>query len=102
MKYWVDDIRPAPEGWTWLQTVDQAAVYITLYADSVEAISLDHDLGSLEASGYDIACMIECLVRDGSMGRIKLTSHSANPVGKKNIEAVAKAIERYLDESDTR
>lgn len=97
MKFWVDDIRPAPEGWVWIQTVGQAAVYITGYADVIDEISLDHDLGHLKISGYDIACMIEELIRDGKMGRIKLTSHSANPVGRAKIEAVVKAIDRYLD-----
>lgn len=29
MKLWVDDERPAPEGWTWVKTVDEATQALT-------------------------------------------------------------------------
>jgi hypothetical protein len=43
MKLWHDDIRPAPEGWVWARTNEQAQEH--LLTGTVEEISLDHDLG---------------------------------------------------------
>lgn len=44
---WLDDIRPAPDGWTWVKTVDEAKKL--LETGTVRAMSLDHDLGACEA-----------------------------------------------------
>lgn len=43
MRLWHDDVRPAPEGWTWARTNAEAVAYLD--ANEVEEISLDHDLG---------------------------------------------------------
>lgn len=43
IRLWLDDVRPAPEGWTWIKTVDEAKTY--LMAGDVNEASLDHDLG---------------------------------------------------------
>ena len=43
VKLWLDDVRPAPLGWTWCKTV--AAAQALLMTGSVEEASLDHDLG---------------------------------------------------------
>ena len=43
MKVWHDDIRPAPEGWVWARTNEQAREL--LENNDVTTISLDHDLG---------------------------------------------------------
>lgn len=43
MKLWHDDIRPAPEGWVWARTNDEAKLH--LRTGKVEEISMDHDLG---------------------------------------------------------
>jgi hypothetical protein len=43
MKVWHDDIRPAPDGWTWARTNNDAKRL--LLEHNVECISLDHDMG---------------------------------------------------------
>jgi Cyclic-phosphate processing Receiver domain len=43
IKLWHDDVRPAPEGWTWARTNDEAKQY--LGTGLVTEISMDHDLG---------------------------------------------------------
>jgi len=43
VKLWHDDIRPAPEGWLWART-NQEAVRLLLHTE-IEECSLDHDLG---------------------------------------------------------
>lgn len=53
MRLWVDDVRPAPDGWKWARTNDQAKeLFLT---GRVVECSLDHDMGlhSLEIEETD-------------------------------------------------
>lgn len=43
MRVFHDDLRPAPDGWEWARTNDEAKVM--LKTGEVEAISLDYDMG---------------------------------------------------------
>lgn len=43
MKLWLDDVRPAPEGWVHVRTAEEARE--KLLAGGVVECSLDHDLG---------------------------------------------------------
>ena len=52
MRIWLDDLRPAPEGWTWAKTVPEAQRL--LQQEKADALSLDHDLGEDEQTGYDL------------------------------------------------
>lgn len=45
MKLWLDDVRPAPEGWRWVKTAGEALTL--LLRGGVKIASLDHDLGVL-------------------------------------------------------
>ena len=45
MKLWVDDIRPAPEGWYQARSVNVAKEMIIGNYPNIEIISLDHDSG---------------------------------------------------------
>lgn len=102
MKLWVDDIRPAPKGWVWAKTINDIVKYMYTNFKDVKIISLDHDLGYDDVTGYTIACSIEQLVRDGKIKQIVMRSHSANPVGAQKIRATAEAIKRYQNDSNTR
>lgn len=42
IKLWVDDIRPAPEGWHWAKTVTEAIR--VLATQKVSEVSFDHDI----------------------------------------------------------
>ena len=96
IKIWLDDIRTPPDDtWVWCKSV--SAAYIQLISEGEKIISFDHDLGT-EWSGYDLAQLLE---RDaGINGRsFNLTSwtiHSANPVGRKNIQAAMNSRDRIL------
>lgn len=95
MKLWLDDVRPAPEGWVWCKTAREAKrVIADDDRNELEEISFDHDLGS-SRTGYDVATFIEALAASGMMRRLKWTVHSANPVGRRQIEAAMKSAERY-------
>jgi len=43
IKVWHDDVRPAPSGWFWARTNEDAQAALCEY--HVSEISLDHDLG---------------------------------------------------------
>lgn len=88
MKIYIDDIREMPRAFD---------VCLRSYKESIqyfqnnpfpEFISFDHDLGE-EKSGYDIVKWIINAVMDGLVllpENFTFRCHSANPVGKRNIE----------------
>jgi hypothetical protein len=48
---WLDDVRPAPHGWTWAKSVDEAIslVMIAEFGDVPwTRASLDHDMGMVD------------------------------------------------------
>lgn len=98
MKLWLDDIRPAPEGWTWARSVDEA-IYIMLYQgrsrdfpniSNFEACSLDHDLG--EGDERDGIVFVDWMVKTKCWPNTKPVVHSMNPVGRQRMQ---QTIERY-------
>lgn len=91
MKIYLDDVRQAPPGWIRVHTYEEAVE--ALKTGKVEQISLDNDLGT-ELEGYDVAKWIEQQTFDTNFRPPKIWVHSANPVGMRNINAAAVAIER--------
>jgi hypothetical protein len=56
MKIWVDDVRPAPEGYTHCLSVNSAKALIELAMkknDKIELLDLDHDAGEYAVNGGD-------------------------------------------------
>ncbi len=43
-RLWIDDIRPAPDGWVEAKTVTEAIRLIHKFGYQLEEISLDHDI----------------------------------------------------------
>lgn len=49
MKLWIDDVCPAPEGYVWCKSVNEAKVYIMQHLApnkeilGIQEINLDHD-----------------------------------------------------------
>lgn len=95
MKIYLDDLRenPYPD----FIPIRNAPEAISLVeTGEVTHISFDHDLGEPEnGSGYDVAVRIEELAYHGKIGRIEWMIHSANPVGRVNIERAMKSADRY-------
>ena len=96
-KLWLDDVRPAPEGWEHVYTAEEAIARFA--TGEVIAASLDHDLGPSDAgTGYDVLVWIESAMGCGAWyGPLpRLHVHSANPVGRKRmLAAVGKIGELY-------
>lgn len=90
MKLWIDDLRPAPDGWQWLFTSEQAITVLTAckwHGIVVDAMSLDHDLG-----GDDTSRPIVLWCCENDFWPVDVRVHSANPVGVEWLEGM---IERY-------
>jgi hypothetical protein len=94
MKLWVDDEREAPDDWVWVKNSRMASALIFNIENNVEEISLDHDLGDGDTS-MPIAKFIEEQAFHGLRKPPKWTVHSANPVGKQNLEAALKKADEY-------
>lgn len=97
MKLWLDDLRVPPDtSWTWVKTAQEA---LDLLRKRIpDEISFDHDLGESDQTGYTVAREIEARCWTGQPGhnrRIKWHIHSANPVGRANIQAAMESCDRY-------
>lgn len=94
MKLFLDDRRLPPDHtWQRVYTPDQAIA--VLKTGNVEEISFDHDLGLPEPeNGHKVARWIEEQSFSGTFKPLKWHIHSANPVGRANIEATMRSAER--------
>lgn len=86
MKLWIDDIRPAPDGFIWCKSVNQAKAAITAYEHQYSCdnilIDLDHDAGDY----FEILDWLKekNIVDTGYFFKI----HSKNPVGIIKMEDI--------------
>lgn len=112
MRVWLDDVRPMPEGFD-LWVKNYYIMLGLLVSGNVAYISFDHDLGLLEGetkldpynTGYQVAKTIEEWAYRYQNGLEKAylppigwEIHSANPVGRKNIELAMKSAERFWNQ----
>ena len=81
MKIWIDDVRPAPEGYVWCKSVNEAKNDIELmeFVYDLELIDIDHDAGSYASDGGDYIRLLDWLEETGRNYPIRI--HSQNPVG---------------------
>lgn len=103
MRLWVDDVRPAPEGYTWVQSVEEAKAAICLFEEetenlldeydfppldfwnrTIEVIDIDHDAG--EFGPPDYIKVLDWLEETGRNYPIHI--HSMNSVGVQNMRAI--------------
>ena len=86
MKIYLDDVRPAPDGWKLVYTPEEAIAYIL--RGNVEEISLDYDLGLDDIrSGYLVLQWIEEQVAyDHRFEPPKIHLHTMNPVGMARMQ----------------
>lgn len=88
MKIWLDDLRPAPDGFVWCRSVNEAKRLI-LYADEpVTLVDCDHDLGVYAHDGGDGIKLLDWLAENALFLPIRI--HTMNPVGRENMERLLK------------
>ena len=97
MKLWIDDMRPAPEGYEWIKSVNMAKQAIIetenrklcgLYdmRFSITLIDIDHDAGDYISDGGDYIKLLDWLEETGRNYPIHI--HSQNPVGVENMRRI--------------
>lgn len=84
MKIWLDDLRPAPEGYTWCHSVNEAKRTILSENEPVELIDCYHDLGDNAFDGGDGIKLLDWLAEAERHYPIRL--HTMNPVGRENMQ----------------
>jgi hypothetical protein len=97
---WVDDVRPAPPGWYWATTFDEAQDVLINFC--VREASFDHDLGE-DKSGYDLVVWLA--ETDHILGmdfwpERRPTVHSQNPVGRQKMIMAIDHDGPYNDEEE--
>lgn len=103
MKIWVDDLRPAPEGYihcytviqvkNFIQSIEGRNVYYGAHTSEgitpemeIELIDLDHDAGDFINQGGDYIKILDWLEATGRNYPIRI--HSMNPVGVENMRRI--------------
>ena len=98
MKLWIDDARPAPEGYVWIKDVNTAKnaiieteernqkPYMYDMVFSIEIIDIDHDAGDYAQYGGDYIKLLDWLEETDRNYPIHI--HSMNPVGIQNMRRI--------------
>lgn len=100
MKVYLDDCRPGPSSYVvtdestndWAEWVIVRGIHNLkrlLELGLVTDMSLDHDMGNNQETGYDLC---KWMAETGNWPKGHIWVHSANPVGAKNM---VDTIERY-------
>lgn len=104
-KIWIDDVRPAPDGWLWAKT---SWVAIAMIEGAIVAnpdvsleLSFDHDLSGDDTT-MPVARLIEAGAYAGTLAPIRWSIHSANPVGRMNLQAALESADRYWEKAHDR
>lgn len=88
MKIWIDDVRPAPQGYVWFKTVNEVKEWLRKieYTYGVELIDIDHDAGEYACDGGDYIKLLDWLEKTGRNYPIRI--HSQNIVGVENMRRI--------------
>ena len=93
IKIWLDDERPAPEGYVHCHSVNEVINRINqseIDKVYIDLLDLDHDLGDYAKDGGDGIKLVDWLAETKKFYPIKL--HTMNPVGRENMQ---REIDRY-------
>jgi hypothetical protein len=100
MKIWIDDVRPAPEGYFWCKSVNETIRFIETcewceytggvicksFPSHIELIDIDHDAGDYARFGGDYIRLLDWLEETGRNYPIRI--HTANAVGRENMRRI--------------
>ena len=97
IKVWLDDERPAPDGW--IRTYWPDEMIAILQNGGVSSISLDHDLGDdSRGTGYDVLTWIEENVFLHDFEPPTILIHTQNPAARTKMVAAVNSIFRLYAE----
>lgn len=96
MKLWIDDVRPAPDGYVWVKSVNEAKDKICRIeiwhrvnnstSKIIDFIDIDHDAGDYVSDGGDYIKLLDWL--EATRRNYPIHIHSMNPVGVENMRRV--------------
>jgi hypothetical protein len=86
----MDDYRKPPEGYVYVENIDECIDLLRKY--SIQHLSLDHDLLNKTRNGL---MLVEMMV-DEKLFANRITIHSANSVGGKNMYNCLKQAQKDL------
>jgi hypothetical protein len=93
VKLYLDDERPAPQGWILVRWPSEAISL--LESGEMTDLSLDHDLGDDErGTGYDVILWIEEAVATRRFSPPRIAVHSANSSARQKMELGIESIRR--------
>lgn len=99
IRIWIDDVRPAPAGYVWCKTTNEAKHIInnimamqriedTRNLPVIEVIDTDHDAGDYAKYGGDYINVFNWLEKQEYGWEFAIHIHSMNPVGANNIRNI--------------
>ena len=97
IKLWLDDVRPAPEGYVWCKSVNEAKNQIAECEEmfrcsrskqfwAIELIDIDHDASIYASDGGDYIKLLDWLEETNRNYPIRI--HSMNVVGVQNMRRI--------------
>lgn len=96
MKLYLDDERKTPDGWE--RSYDVHDTLILLSSGAVNELSLDHDLGDPNSTGYDVLLWIEEQVATNKFIPPKIYIHTANSSARIKMELAVAQIAKLINE----
>ena len=89
MKLWIDDVRPAPYGYRWVKSVNEAKKLLSseFYRKYVDLIDIDHDAGEYVKDGGDYIKLLDWIETVGYTPNA-IHIHSMNSVGVENMRRI--------------
>lgn len=91
-KIYLDDKRPTPNGWIGARWPEDVIRH--LETGDVEAVSLDHDLGDEERTGYHVLLWIEEAVATRGFVPPEMSIHSDNGGARPRMRLAIQSILR--------
>ena len=104
LRIYLDDERKTPENENWVRCYHVWEVITLLEKrEPIEVMSLDHDLGSGEPTGYEVIQWLEQKVATDPtfVPPEHIIVHSANPVGKERMKAGIYQIYKMVNERNS-
>ena len=90
-RIWLDDVRPAPEGYIWCHSVNKAKFMITALEakdEAIELIDCDHDMGEFAKKGGDGMKLLDWLIERNTLYRVHI--HSMNGAAAERMRQTIK------------
>jgi hypothetical protein len=93
MKLYLDDERMSPgRDWMVLRSYRECLIIMNRDWNDIEEISLDHDLGENQQTGYDVLLYIEKRVAEGERHLPRLSLHTANTSARYKMQQAIESI----------